>query len=122
MWREAGLSYPPRLSEHVKRSYTDAQLTLMKLLNKADIPFISEEPIWFPDKEMPYIVDIFVDRKLVVEVQGDAHKKKWQKDEEREKFFIEHGLGYLEFNNDEIYKEPDRVVRVIKEAWQKIIQ
>ena len=69
------------------------------------------------------IVDFYCPKiKLAIEVDGDLHyldRDSRERDERREKFIGSFGIKFLRFNNIEIYKNIDGVLRTIESTILK---
>ena len=64
-----------------------------------------------------YIVDFYCSRlKLAIEIDGESHDGKFEKDEIRQHYLKSLGLSILRFNDLEIKKDIYNVLRVI-EGW-----
>ena len=64
-----------------------------------------------------FIVDFYCsDLKLVVEVDGQIHKRRRNEDEPRDKFLAERGMTVLRFSNDRVKGVLDGVLAEIREA------
>src|SRR5688572_2192381 len=65
------------------------------------------------------IEDYFVDfccrqRRVVVELDGDAHLRRIEEDEARDRFLVEQGYVVLRFTNDRWFSEPEVVLSEIR--------
>lgn len=68
-----------------------------------------------------YIVDFYCsETKLVIELDGEVHRNKYESDVERDNFLIEQGIKILRYRNEEIMKNIDGVLEDIKNNCLKI--
>ena len=68
----------------------------------------------------PYIVDFYCqEEKLVVEVDGSSHDNigTQQADATRDAWLSQHGYKVLRFSNDEVYRNVERVLWAIEDAF-----
>ena len=64
-----------------------------------------------------YIVDFFCSKlKLVIEIDGESHDNKWDKDVERQTYLESMGLAVLRFDDLEVKQDMDNVLFAI-EGW-----
>ena len=103
-------------ARHLRKNQTRAEKALWdKLKGKLffDLKFRRQVPIG------PYIVDFFcVEKKLVIEVDGDSHFQigAKEKDMEREQFLKEKGLHVFRCTNSNVLDNLDGVIqRLIKD-------
>lgn len=62
-----------------------------------------------------YIVDFFCYKlRLVIEIDGESHKDKYEYDQKRQKYLENLGLSVLRFDDYEVKKDIDNVLRVIR--------
>ena len=62
----------------------------------------------------PYIVDFFCpDLRLVVEIDGDVHAERSDKDTERQGFLEAAGFQVVRFVNDDVFGNLDGVLEVL---------
>ena len=62
-----------------------------------------------------YVVDFFCPRlSLVVEIDGDSHEGKLQKDSIRQAEIEQYGVNFLRFEDDDLRSNLDGVVEVIR--------
>jgi very-short-patch-repair endonuclease len=92
---------------------TDAEKVLWKHLSRkqlAGLKFRRQQPI------DGYIVDfVCFQKRIVIEVDGGQHARDRDKDKERDKYLVENGFKVLRFWNDDVLKNIDGVLEVIKE-------
>lgn len=63
-----------------------------------------------------YIVDFFCPRlALVVEIDGDSHEGKLEKDSTRQLEIEHYGVHFLRFPDDEVKKDLDGVIEAIRD-------
>ncbi|PCH65391.1 MAG: hypothetical protein COC01_09745 [Bacteroidetes bacterium] len=74
-----------------------------------------------------HIIDRFIgdfvclDKKLVIEVDGDVHDYQKEEDELRTSVLEDRGFRVMRFKNEEVIVEPERVVNQIKETLDKSV-
>lgn len=65
----------------------------------------------------PYIVDFYcAQAQLVVEVDGESHVGKAERDAARDAYLQSHGLRVVRITNDDVLREPEAVALVILRA------
>jgi very-short-patch-repair endonuclease len=69
-----------------------------------------------------YIVDFYCSsEKLIIELDGNPHGEyiQIQRDEIRDKFFLENGYRVIRFENKWVFQDPEYVIKTIKENFFK---
>ena len=71
-----------------------------------------------------YIADFCcLQKKLIIELDGEYHTKIEQEDKKRDDFFKEHGYRILRFTNDNVFDHIERMLQTIAQEleidWQK---
>jgi very-short-patch-repair endonuclease len=96
---------------------TDAESKLWSRIRRKQIPGIQ----FYRQKVIgPYIVDFFCHKaKLVIEVDGGQHFEPagLKMDEHRDEYLKNLGLNVLRFNNLDVLKNMDGVLRMI---WEEV--
>jgi len=101
-------------SRHLRNHSTLGEILLWKQLRAGSMKgytFNRQKPLGY------YIVDFYCKPlNLVIEVDGGYHFEEKQKikDNERQKILEEMGLRFLRFNDEEVRKDMDMVVRTIE--------
>jgi len=63
-----------------------------------------------------FIIDFYCpENKLAIEIDGSVHLNKKEYDQEREKILKNIGINFLRFSNQDVLKEPKKVLLRIKE-------
>ncbi|MCX6154961.1 MAG: endonuclease domain-containing protein [Candidatus Kapabacteria bacterium] len=63
-----------------------------------------------------YIVDfVCIEKKLIIEIDGDSHDDKQEYDAEREKELRGMGFDVLRFTNEEVFQNGNKVIAIIKD-------
>jgi len=63
----------------------------------------------------PYIVDFFcASARLIIELDGESHEKKWQYDTKRQEFLEKQGFTVLRFWDCEVYENLAGILEVIE--------
>ncbi|MCE5286369.1 MAG: endonuclease domain-containing protein [Pelosinus sp.] len=108
-------SYDPnlkKLAQNLRKNSTLAEILLWQgLKNRSclDHDFHRQKPIG------KYIVDFFCpDLMLAIEIDGITHNEKFDKDRTRQKELEQLGISFLRFTDDEVKKNLDGVLAVIK--------
>jgi leucyl-tRNA synthetase len=71
-----------------------------------------------------HIIDQFIvdfcclNKKLIIEVDGEIHKSQKGRDKERENILINHGFSVLRFTNEQIKNELDLVIKKVKKILE----
>jgi very-short-patch-repair endonuclease len=106
---------PTNLTPHaqiLRRKSTDAERLLWR--NLRDRQLYSEKvrrqhPIG------PYIVDfVFLERKLIIEVDGGQHQIRRASDEKRDKWLIREGYTVLRFWNNDVLNNAEGILETIR--------
>lgn len=114
------LKYNPNLkkfSQKLRKEQTPAERKLWKYLRKNQInnlKFTRQKPIG------KYIADFYCHKlKLVIEIDGDRHYKNQEpeKDKVRDEFFKNQNLKVIRFNNYDVYKNIEGVLKTI---WKEV--
>lgn len=104
---------------------TRAQLRLYYLLGKERIVYKSQQYVTVPDTsnqgvtEARFLVDVLLPFKVVVEVDGASHllnQRQLEKDIWKNSCLKNAGYSVLRFQDRDVWKEPDRVINLIKQA------
>src|SRR5579863_6618248 len=67
----------------------------------------------------PYVVDfVCLSKKLIIECDGGQHLEQQAYDQRRQKFLMSHGFRVLNFWNNTIFNQTERVLEVILEALE----
>jgi len=114
-------SQKPRLRRY---AYTWPEMQLIKALQDAGLRFTTQEPFYVEGLEKPFfMVDILVEGKLVVEVQGPKHLKPRVRlrDEEKRRALESKGYTVLYFSTVEVKEDLDEVVARIKKELKDIL-
>ena len=93
-----------------KRSTKPEQLLWQALRNRKfhGLKFRRQHPI------DPFIVDfVCIERKLVIELDGDYHEYVEQKDARRQKYIEDHGFTVLRFLNEDVLDDVEAVLIAI---------
>jgi very-short-patch-repair endonuclease len=111
------LKKPPEITNRarvMRHCPTPAEKTLWAVLRNRQIEgckFVRQYPI------APYIVDFCCrEKKLVVEVDGAVHIRQQADDRARDQDLAELGYRVIRFTNDDVLKNINAVVKIIKEA------
>ena len=114
------IHYNPKLkqlSRNLRNNSTLAEVLLWTALNKSQrsgFTFNRQKPIG------NYIVDFFCSKlNLVIEVDGESHYKRQQKDLKRQKYLESLGLTVLRFGDDQVKQNLDGVIANIDEWIRK---
>jgi len=106
-------------AKHLRRKSTDAEKLCWKIIRNRkvmDLKFRRQHPL------QHFIADFYChEAKLVIELDGDIHEldNVRQYDERRQKAIEELGLTVLRFTNEQIFSDPDIVLKKIEECLQK---
>ncbi len=101
-----------RYARQMRRYPTNGEAILWLRLRSRQlgVRFRRQEPIG------PYIADFACrSRPTTVEVDGDTHID-IARDDERDRWFVEHGWQVLRFWDDDVIEATDQVVEIIKSA------
>jgi 5-methyltetrahydrofolate--homocysteine methyltransferase/ATP-dependent helicase HrpA len=104
-------------SRKLKKDQTPGERKLWKYLRKNQINnlrFTRQKPIG------KYIADFYCHKlKLVIEIDGDRHFKNQvlEKDKTRDEYFNNQNLKVLRFNNYEVYKN---IEGILKKIWIEV--
>lgn len=80
-----------------RKKKTPAEKRMFNLLLKWKIKFRSQRPIDI------YIVDFLIpDRRLIIEVDGEYHKKQREYDKKREEYIRSKGFNIVRISNQEV--------------------
>jgi len=114
------LPYNPKLKELAKRLRKNMTLSEVLLWNElknkkmSGMDFDRQRPI------LNYIVDFYCkDLMLAIEIDGESHNEKYEQDKIRQKELENIGVRFLRFDDLEIKKDIDNVLREI-ENWIQI--
>jgi len=111
------LLYNPILKELAKQLRKNMTLSEVLLWNELKnkkllkMDFDRQRPI------LNYIVDFYCkDLMLAIEIDGDSHNEKYEQDRKRQKELEDVGVRFLRFDDLEVKKNMDNVLREI-ENW-----
>ncbi len=101
-------------AKYLRENMTEAEQLLWEKLNKKQlgVRFKAQHPIDI------FIADFYChSARLVVEIDGDVHSVKEQKewDNARTEVMEEFGISILRFKNEDIYKNVEEVINKIKQ-------
>ncbi|MBK8884767.1 MAG: endonuclease domain-containing protein [Bacteroidales bacterium] len=98
----------------LRRRMTDCELLLWERLKAKKIlglRFRRQHPVDI------FIADFYChEARLVIEIDGDIHKEKFEYDEGREAEIEKYGIKFIRFTNNEILNEIDIVINKIKKV------
>ncbi len=97
-------------ARELRKSMTDAERLLWKHLRRKNlgVKFRRQEPI------VPYIVDFVChQKKLIIEIDGGQHAMS-ELDKRREQYLMGKGYRVLRFWNNEVLRNIDGVLEVIR--------
>jgi very-short-patch-repair endonuclease len=111
------IPYNPQLKELAKELRRNMTLSEVLLWNELKNKNMSGSDF---DRQRPignYIVDFYCkDLNLAIEIDGDTHIYKYDYDDERERSLEKLGVHFLRFEDIEVKKNMNNVLRVI-ENW-----
>jgi very-short-patch-repair endonuclease len=103
----------------LRKNPTDAESHLWKYLRRRQMlehKFRRQHPIG------PYIVDfVCLDKKLVLEIDGNQHLDQEGYDERRSRFLQERGYRVLRFWNNQVFLQTEAVLRAIEYALEEVV-
>jgi very-short-patch-repair endonuclease len=109
------LHYDPKLkrrSRELRKNSTLAEVLLWNQLKGSKMmgySFLRQRPIY------KYIVDFYCPRlKLVIEIDGDSHRNKFERDQTRQKDLEELGLSVVRFHDRDVKRDMANVLRCIQ--------
>jgi len=97
------------LAKSMRLNPTKHEAILYDALTKEGITFEPQAVVG------PYIVDVLIPYKKVVEVDGCVHDKQKEYDEARSQFLWRRGYRIVRFRNKQITQSLDEVIHEIKE-------
>ncbi len=103
-----------KFSKRLRAKMTKAEALLWEKLRKSQL-----EGIHFRRQQIlfGFIADFYShSKRLVIEVDGEIHKKQIQKDKERQLVFEQNGLRVIRFTNQEVEFEIEKVIQAIKDT------
>ena len=113
------LYYDPKLKElskQLRKKSTLAEVLLWNRLNGGKMlgfGFLRQKPIHH------YIVDFYCPSLgLIIEIDGDSHRERFQEDLERQNDLVSMGLEVLRFTDRKVKQDLSNVLRCI-EGWIK---
>lgn len=102
------------LAKSLRKRPTDAEIVLWRHLRSKQIDglkFRRQEPIG------QYIVDfVCFEKRLIIELDGGQHALQQARDQKRESWFKEQGFRTLRFWNNEVLRNIEGVLEVIRKA------
>jgi very-short-patch-repair endonuclease len=102
-----------QIARNLRKSSTVAERLLWRHLRAKQVEgykFRRQEPIG------NYVVDfVCFEKRMIIEVDGSQHQIEKDKDNKRDKWFKEQGFRILRFWNNEVIKNTDGVLTVIRE-------
>ncbi len=109
------MKHDPRAISRARRlrqSSTPAELILWKHLRSrrfADFKFRRQRPIG------PFTIDfVCLGLQIILELDGESHLSKLEKDQERDEYLRQRGFRVLRYWNNQIY---DELESVLEEIW-----
>ena len=112
---KAMLYYDPKLkqrSRELRNNSTLAEVLLWNQLKRSKMlgyPFLRQRPIH------KYIVDFYCPKlKLVIEIDGDSHRNKFERDQTRQKDLEALGLSVVRFHDRDVKRDMANVLRCIQ--------
>jgi very-short-patch-repair endonuclease len=114
------IRYDPKLkqlSRELRNDSTLAEVLLWNQLKRRKMrgcQFARQKPI---DQ---YIVDFYCPKlHLVIEIDGDSHRSKFQQDSERQRRLESAGFSFLRFHDRDVKKDMRNVLRVIENGIEQ---
>jgi very-short-patch-repair endonuclease len=102
-----------QIAKNLRKTSTFAERLLWRHLRAKQMEgykFRRQEPIG------DYVVDfVCFEKRIIIEVDGSQHQIEKDKDKKRDKWFKEQGFRVLRFWNNEVLKNMDGVLAVIRE-------
>lgn len=102
-----------KCAKHLRRNSTQAEALLWSRLRARQVEstkFRRQQPI------ENFIVDfVSFEKRIVIELDGGQHAVDKNKDLERDRFLSENGYTVLRFWNNQVFKNLDGVLEVIRE-------
>jgi very-short-patch-repair endonuclease len=109
------LHYDPKLkqrSRELRNNITLAEVLLWNQLKRSEMlgyPFLKQRPIH------KYIVDFYCPRlKLVIEIDGESHRNKFESDQTRQRRLEDLGLSVMRFHDRDVKRDMANVLRCIQ--------
>jgi len=103
-----------KYARELRRELTSIEATLWQRLRSrrlAGLKFRRQHPI------DPFIADFYcVERKLVIEIDGDTHAEQARYDASRTAWLEEQGIRVIRFNNRDVLDNLPGVLEVIKDV------
>ena len=106
-----------KFAKSLRKEATDVETLLWQKLRSRQvegIKFRRQQPI------EDFIVDfVSFEKRVIVELDGGQHAEQQYKDSDRDRFLEQQGFMVLRFWNNEVLKNTDGVLEVIREACLK---
>jgi very-short-patch-repair endonuclease len=106
-----------KFAKNLRKNSTDAEVLLWQRLRARQlngIKFRRQQPC------KNFILDFLsFEKRLIIELDGGQHAQERHKDIERDRFLSENGFRVLRFWNNEVLKNIDGVLEVIRESCLK---
>jgi very-short-patch-repair endonuclease len=117
------LYYDPRLkqrSRELRKNGTLAEVLLWNQLKRRRMlgfSFLRQKPVY------KYIVDFYCPKlKLVIEIDGDSHLNKFERDQTRQKRLEDLGLTVLRFHDRDVKRDMANVLRCIQNWMEQHVK
>ena len=107
------------LAQKLRKNQTKAESFLWELLRRKqlnNLKFRRQHPIW------DYIADFYCpEKKLVIELDGDIHNNKEQKEHDklRDSIMQQHNITVIRFTNDNVLKKTENILQTIIDISNK---
>jgi len=107
------IRYNPNLKEKARRlrkNSTISEIILWKYIKNKSLGYEFHRQV--PIDE--FIVDFYChELKLAIEIDGNTHDYKFENDEKRQRILEEHGIYFLRFNDDDVKRNLNDVLRAL---------
>jgi very-short-patch-repair endonuclease len=117
------LDYDPKLkqrSRELRKNSTLAEVLLWNQLKRRRMlgfSFLRQKPVY------KYIVDFYCPKlKLVIEIDGDSHLNKFERDQTRQKRLEDLGLTVLRFHDRDVKRDMANVLRCIQNWMEQHVK
>lgn len=109
----------------LRKTSTDTEQILWNAIRNRKFEgrkFLRQHPLYYDlkGKKSFFVADFYChDEKLIIELDGEYHKYRLKKDEERTKILNYKGLRVIRFKNEKIIHNLDEVLNEIKNIFKK---
>ena len=101
---------------------TSSELRLRKILDREQVPFKTDQVIWYTSCDC-FTPDLIIGKRLIIEVDGKVHDKEHRKTLDRIRKRALENMGYIVriVRNEQVRDKPNKIADEIKEMYLSVL-